>query len=355
MKRLMAILLSVMMLMLSIGCGGGGKKETKIGVAMPTQVRQRWNQDGANIEKNLIEQGYQVDLQFADNDTGTQISQINKMIKDGCKVIIIASVDANSLSEVLDKAKAAGCKVIAYDRLIMNTDAVDYYATFDNVAVGTMQAEYIEDKLGLKEGKGPFNMEIMAGSLDDSNAVSLYEGSMDVLRPYLKNGQLVVLSGQEALQDCAIPHWEDKRAQERMDNILKTYYGDAHLDAILCANDSMAYGTLSALKENGYGDGGEPLPILTGQDCDKKNLAAILKSEQTMSIFKDTRTLAEQTVNMVNAIIRGKEPETNDIGNYNNGMKVVPTFLVRPQFADKDNYKAVLIDSGYYKESDIGQ
>ena len=205
MKRLMAILLSVMMLMLSIGCGGGGKKETKIGVAMPTQVRQRWNQDGANIEKNLIEQGYQVDLQFADNDTGTQISQINKMIKDGCKVIIIASVDANSLSEVLDKAKAAGCKVIAYDRLIMNTDAVDYYATFDNVAVGTMQAEYIEDKLGLKEGKGPFNMEIMAGSLDDSNAVSLYEGSMDVLRPYLKNGQLVVLSGQEALPSLNNP------------------------------------------------------------------------------------------------------------------------------------------------------
>ena len=352
-RQIIAILMSVLLLIFSFGCGGDDKKSIKIGVAMPTQTRQRWNQDGANIEKKLLEQGYRVDLQYANNEIDLQVSQIDKMIKDGCKVIIIAAVDADSLSDVLEHAKSAGAKIISYDRLIMNTDAVDYYATFDNLAVGTMQGEYIEEKLNLKNGGGPYHLEITAGSLDDNNAVSLFEGAMDVLRPYIRNGQLVVKSGQVELKQCAISHWKEDIAKERMAGILAAYYADSVLHAALCANDSTAIGVQNALKEAGYGEGGKPMPIITGQDADKKSIKAILRGDQTMSIFKDTRILADKTVQMVNAIVAGKEPETNDIGNYNNGMKIVPTFLLRPQFVDKSNYRELLIDSGYYTENDI--
>ena len=352
-RQIIAVLMSLLMLTFLAGCGTSDKKNTKIGVAMPTQTRQRWNQDGANIEKKLLEQGYSTDLQYANNEIDLQVSQIEKMIQDGCKVIIIAAVDANSLSDVLDKAKGKKIKIISYDRLIMNTDAVDYYATFDNLAVGTMQGEYIEEKLGLKEGKGPYRLEITAGSLDDNNAISLFEGGMDVLRPYIQNGQLVVKSGQTDLKQCAISHWKEAIAKERMAGILATYYVDEPLDAAFCANDSTAIGVQGALLEAGYKTESKKMPIITGQDADKKSIKAILRGEQTMSIFKDTRILADEVVKMVNAIIAGKEPETNDIGNYNNGMKVVPTFLIRPQFVDKSNYKELLIDSGYYTENDI--
>ena len=318
---------------------------------MPTQTRQRWNQDGANMERKLIDQGYTVDLQFGNNEIDLQIAQIDKMIDEGCRVIIIGAVDTSSLSTVLEKAKNFGVTIISYDRLIVNTDAVDYYATFDNLAVGTMQGEYIEEKLGLKEGKGPYNLEMTAGSLDDNNTIFLFEGAMDILRPYIQSGQLVVKSGQVNLKQCSIPHWKENIAKERMAQILAANYYDAHLDIALCANDSTAFGVIAALEGAGYYTNDKKMPIITGQDCDRKNLKLILNGEQTMSIFKDTRTLAEQVVKMVNAIIAGKEPETNDIGNYNNGVKVVPSFLVRPQFVDKDNYREILIDSGYYNES----
>ena len=328
-------------------------KMVRIGVAMPTQTRQRWNQDGANIERKLLDQGYKVDLEFGNNEIELQIAQIEKMIQDGCKVIIIGAVDANSLSTVLDEAKNAGVKIISYDRLIMNTDAVDYYATFDNLAVGTMQGEYIVNKLGLKAGTGPYNLEVTAGSLDDNNTIFLFEGAMEILRPYISNGQLVIQSGQVNLKQCAIPHWKEPIACERMLNILKTYYNDKHLDVALCANDSTAIGIQTALKEVGYNTNNKKMPIITGQDCDRKNIKLIIDDEQTMSIFKDTRILADQVVKMVNAIVAGKEPETNDMGNYNNGVRIVPSFLVRPQFVDKSNYKEILIDSGYYNENEF--
>ena len=353
-KRIFAVCLSLMLAMIAVGCGLTDRRSVRIGVAMPTQTRQRWNQDGANIERKLLERGYSVDLEFGNNEIDLQISQIDKMIEDGCKVIIIGAVDANSLSAVLDRAKNNGIKIISYDRLIMNTDAIDYYATFDNLAVGTIQGEYIENKLGLKLGKGSYNLEITAGSLDDNNTIFFFEGAMEVLRPYIQSKQLIVQSGQVNLKQCAIPHWKEHIAKERMLNILNTYYTDKHLDIALCANDSTAIGVMAALEEKGYYNvDDEKIPIITGQDCDRNNIKMIINGEQTMSIFKDTRLLAEQVVKMVDAIVAGKEPETNDIGNYNNGVKFVPSFLVRPQFVDKDNYKEILIDSGYYNESEF--
>ncbi len=351
MKKLLALLLAVVMVTaLFTGCAGG-KKGNKVGVSMPTKSLQRWNQDGDNMKAKLEEAGYEVDLQYADNKVDDQVAQIENMIANGCKVLVIAAIDGNSLGTVLDKAKKKDIKVIAYDRLIMNSDAVSYYATFNNELVGTKQGQYIEEKLGLKEGKGPFNIELITGDPGDNNATFFFKGAMDVLNPYIKNGQLVVKSGQTEFAQVATAEWSSENAQKRFENIISTYYSDGTvLDAVMASNDSTAFGVataLAALYKN------EKYPIITGQDCDKANVKNMIAGKQAMSIFKDTRTLAEKTVGMVNAILKGTDVEINDTTTYNNGVKVVPSFLCEPEFADVSNYKKLLIDSGYYQESDL--
>ena len=363
-KKILVLCLAFVVMVVMAGCGGGAssgssgsaagdKKGIKIGVSMPTKSLQRWNQDGANMEAKLKEKGYDVDLQFAENKVEMQVSQIENMITKGCKVIIVGAIDGGSLSSVLDEAKSAGCKVISYDRLIMNTDAISYYATFDNYGVGKIQGQYIEEKLGLKEGKGPFNFEITTGPLDDNNVVFFFKGAMDVLQPYIDKGQLVVKSGQVTREQCATPNWDEAKAQERMDNILTTNYSNAKVVAVLCSNDSTSLGVQSALKSAGYNTADKPMPVVTGQDANLPNVKAILSGEQSMSVFKDTRALADEVVKMVEAIMNGQEPEVNDTKSYNNGTKVVPSYLLQPQFVDKSNYQKLLIDSGYYKEDEL--
>jgi putative multiple sugar transport system substrate-binding protein len=364
-KKILVFCLVLMVTVVMTGCGGSqqsssdsgsasaDKKGVKIGVSMPTKSLQRWNQDGANMEKKLKDKGYDVDLQFAENKVEAQVSQIENMITKGCKVIIVGAIDGGSLSSVLDEAKSAGIKVISYDRLIMNTDAVNYYATFDNYGVGKIQGQYIEKQLGLTEGKGPFNLEIATGPLDDNNVVFFFKGAMDVLQPYIDKGQLIVKSGQVTREQCATPNWDEAKAQERMDNVLTTNYTSAKVDAVLCSNDSVSLGVQSALKSAGYNTSEKPMPVVTGQDANLPNVKAILAGEQSMSVFKDTRALADQVVKMVDALMNNQEPEVNDTKSYNNGAKVVPAYLLQPQFVDKTNYKQLLIDSGYYKEADV--
>lgn len=331
----------------------GNPEGALIGVAMPTQSLQRWNQDGANMKKELEAKGYRVELQYANNDNNQQIQQIENMITKGCKILVIASIDGSTLSDVLKKAADNGVKVIAYDRLIMQTENVDYYATFDNFKVGVLQGQYIEEKLGLKDGKGPFNIELFAGSPDDNNATLFNQGAMSVLDPYIENGQLVIPSGQKEFTKIAIKDWESAKAQARMDNLITANYADGtKLDSILSPNDSLALGIIASLRNAGFGPS-KPFPIITGQDCDKPNVKAMLEGEQSMSIFKDTRTLAAKVVEMVDAIQTGKEVPVNDTKSYDNGKKVVPSFLCEPAYADATNYKELLIDSGYYKESDL--
>lgn len=325
-----------------------------IGVAMPTQSLQRWNQDGANMKAKLEEKGYKVDLQYANNDINTQIQQLENMITKGCRVLVIASIDGSVLSDVLKKAKENDVKVIAYDRLIMNTPNVDYYATFDNFKVGVIQGRYIESALGLAQGKGPFNIELFAGSPDDNNALFFNKGAMSILRPYLDKKQLVVPTGQTEFTVIAIQSWSSEKAQARMDNLIAAKYArKTKLDAVLSPNDSLAIGIVASLKNAGYGTAKKPYPVLTGQDCDKANVKAMIANQQSMSIFKDTRTLAAKVVEMVEAIMKGKEAPVNDTKTYNNGVKYVPSFLCDPVYADKFNYRALLIESGYYTEADL--
>lgn len=325
---------------------GGGL----VGVAMPTKDLQRWNQDGENMKKQLEEAGYEVDLQYASNDVATQVSQIENMISNGCELLVIASIDGNSLGTPLQAAKDADIPVIAYDRLIMNSDAVSYYATFDNYMVGTKQGEYIVGALDLENAAGSFNMEVFTGDPGDNNAKFFYGGAMDVLNPYIEAGKLVVKSGSVEFADVATADWSTEKAQSRMEAILSSYYADGtKLDVVLCSNDSTALGVENALDANYTGE----WPVITGQDCDIANVKNMIAGKQSMSIFKDTRDLASQVVKMVDSIMTGSEAPVNDTKSYDNGTGIIPSYLCEPVFAYIDNYKELLIDSGYYKESDL--
>lgn len=348
-KKTLLVVLGLMIALSAAFCDGA-----LIGVAMPTQSLQRWNQDGANMKAQLEAKGYQVELQYANNDINTQVQQLENMVTKGCKVLVIASIDGSVLSDVLSKAKAAGIKVIAYDRLIMKTPNVDYYATFDNFKVGVIQGQYIEKTLALKTAKGPFNMELFAGSPDDNNATFFNKGAMSILQPYIDSGKIKIPSGQTAFTTIAIPAWTSATAQARMDNLITAKYATGtKLDAILSPNDSLAIGIVASLKNAGYNTADKPYPVLTGQDCDKVNVKAMIAGQQSMSIFKDTRTLASKVVEMVDAIGHGKAAPINDTKTYNNGVKIVPSFLCDPVYADKNNYKALLIDTGYYTLDDV--
>ena len=273
------------------------------------------------------------------------------MINSGCSVVVIAAVTGDSLGAALDLAKEKGVKVIAYDRLLMASDAVDYYATFDNYMVGTVQGNYVKDQLKLDEAEGPFVMEITAGDPGDNNAFYFYGGAMDVLKPYIESGKIVVKSGQIEFNDVATPSWKTETAQTRADSILSSYYADgSKIDAWLCSNDSTALGVTNALADKYDND----YPIITGQDCDVSNTNNMIDGKQSMSVFKDTRTLAKQVVKMVGQILKGETVDVNDTETYNNGVKVVPSFLCEPVFADVNNYKELLIDSGYYLETEDG-
>ncbi|MCL2333092.1 MAG: sugar-binding protein [Actinomycetia bacterium] len=371
MKKLLSLALAAVLLATAFamaGCGSSNNTASgnngtdaaakpKIGISMPTKSLQRWNQDGSNMEAAFKQAGYTVDLQYAgDNDVPTQVNQIQNMISGNCKVLVIAAIDGSSLTDVLKGAKDANITVIAYDRLIMNSDAVDYYATFDNTKVGTLQGAFIEEKLGLKTNKGPFNIELFTGDPADNNVNFFFGGAMDVLKPYIDSGVLKVPSGQVTQAQAATPDWSTENSQKRMENLISAQkYGPngTKLDAVLSSNDSVANGITNALVAAGYTK--DNFPILTGQDCDKTSVQNMLKGLQSMSVFKDTRKLADRVVKMVNDIVNGKTPEINAPDIYDNGQgKKIPTYQEDPQVVTKDDIQSVLIDSGYYKAADVG-
>ena len=324
-----------------------------IGVSMPTKSSARWIADGDNMVKSLAAKGYKSDLQYADDDIPNQLAQVENMITKKVKVLVIAAIDGTTLSNALQKAADNGIKVIAYDRLIKGSKNVDYYATFDNFQVGVLQATTIVDKLGLKQGKGPFNIELFGGSPDDNNAFFFYNGAMSVLKPYLDSGKLVVRSKQMGMDKVGTLRWDGAVAQARMDNLLSAFYGSSRVDAVLSPYDGLSIGILSSVKGVGYCTPQQPCPIVSGQDAEIASVKSMLRNEQYSTIFKDTRVLAKVTVDMIDAMASGRQPEINDTKTYNNGVKIVPSYLLKPVAVDLSNWHAVLIDSGYYKESQI--
>jgi putative multiple sugar transport system substrate-binding protein len=361
--RIAAALTAATALVLA-GCGSSEKtvdqqpqssEDALVGVTMPTRSSERWIHDGDNIKKALEEKGYKVDLQYAENDIPTQANQIENQITKGARVLIIASIDGTALTSQLQQAADNKIPVISYDRLIRKSPNVDYYASFDNFKVGVQQATSL--LTGLKvlnqdgspgTAKGPFNVELFAGSPDDNNATFFFDGAMSVLQEHIDAGTLVVKSGQKDFRTIAILRWDPATAQRRMEDLLTSTYGGARVDGVLSPYDGLSIGILSALKSSGYGTGEQPYPVVTGQDAEVASVKSIIAGEQYSTIHKDTRELAEVSVKMADAVLKGEEPEVNNTEDYENGEKTVPAYLLEPVIVDKSNYKEVLVDSGYY-------
>ncbi len=335
------------------GVSAGASDKPVIGIAMPNTAETRWIADGANIVRSLQERGYGSDLRNADNDVVAQISQIESMVANGDQILLIAPIDGFVLGDVLKHAAARGIKVIAYDRLIRGTPNVDYYASFQNVEVGVLQAQSLLRGLGIPPAAGPFNIELFGGSPDDGNAYPFYNGAMSILKPFIDSGKLVVQSRQTAMEDISTPRWNPNVAHARLDNLLAAFYAGRHLDAVLSPNDEISSGILASLESAGYGRGDTRMAVVTGQDCEIPAVKAIIAGEQYSSVFKDTRKLAEVAVDMVAAMLTGTPVPVNDPTGYDNGVKRVPAYLLTPVVVYKDSIEDLLIRSGYYTRSQI--
>jgi putative multiple sugar transport system substrate-binding protein len=326
----------------------------EVGISMPTKTSTRWISDGETMEKLFKAAGYETDLQYADDDIPNQLSQIENMVTKGAKVLVIAAIDGTTLSDILQKAHDAGVKVIAYDRLIRDSANVDYYATFDNFKVGVLQANSLVACLKSRfPNVKPWNVELFGGSPDDNNAFFFYDGAMSVLQPMIDKKEIVVKSGQMGMDQVGTLRWDGAVAQARMENLLSSTYTDAHVNGALSPYDGLSIGILSAVKGVGYGSGDLPMPCVTGQDSELPSVKSILAGEQYSTVFKDTRELAKTTVDMVNDIMSGKQPKVNDTKTYDNGVKVVPSYLLTPVAVDKSNWKEVLVGSKYYTEDQV--
>lgn len=319
-----------------------------VGLAMPTKSSERWIADGQNMAKQFRKAGYKADLQFGDDKVENQVAQVENMIAKGHRLLVIAAIDGAALTDVLQRAADAKIPVIAYDRLILGTENVDYYASFDNERVGELQGTYLAEKLGLKDDKNEkANVEYFAGSPDDNNTKYFWDGAMKVLRPYVDSGQLTVRSKQTKMSQATTLRWDGGTAQKRMDDLLSKNYGSDRVDGVLSPYDGISIGVISALKSAGYGTGEKPYPVVTGQDAELASVKSIIRGQQTQTVFKDTRKLAEQAVRMSDAVLRGKKPKVNNTEDYDNGKKVVPSFLLDPVSVDKSNTE-LLVETGYY-------
>ncbi|GAB4580565.1 MAG: sugar ABC transporter substrate-binding protein [Anaerolineales bacterium] len=329
-------------------------EETKlVGISMPTKTSTRWISDGESMVAAFEALGYETDLQFADNDIPNQLAQIENMVTKGADVLVIAAIDGSTLSDVLQRAHEAGVLVIAYDRLISKTEYVDYYATFDNFGVGVIQGSQIVEGLDLENQAGPFNIELFGGSPDDTNAFYFYDGAMSVLQPYIDEGKLIVQSGQMGMDVVGTLRWDGAVAQARMENILSAHYTDKRVDAVLSPYDGLSRGIIAALRGVGYGTPDQPWPVITGQDAEVASVKAMIAGEQTYTVFKDTRELAAQAAKMVDQALKGETVDVNDTTTYDNGVKVVPSYLLTPYSVDLSNYEELLIESGYIKPEDL--
>ncbi|MFD9116547.1 multiple monosaccharide ABC transporter substrate-binding protein [Streptomyces bottropensis] len=338
-------------------CGGEASESSSesgtIGIAMPTRASERWLTDGKSVVEDLEDKGYKTELLYGEDNPQTQVKQIEKLIKQGVDALIIAAIDNKSLNGALEQAAAAEIPVISYDRLILGTRNVDYYVSFDNEQVGRLQARHIIEKLGLEDGKGPFNIELFAGSPDDNNTKFFFDGAMHLLQPYLDNKQLVVRSGQTEMDKITTLRWDGPTAQKRMTQVLSQSYRSQRVDAVLSPYDGISIGVLTALKAAGYGTAAKPLPIITGQDAELASVKSIIAGDQSQTVFKDLRQLAGRAANMADDILNGETPELNNRRAYKNGVKAVPAYLLQPISVDKSNYEYVLAASDLYTEEEL--
>ena len=366
-KLLVSLLGAAMVASLVSGCGGGKKSGKKtVGIAMPTKTLERWNRDGSYLEKQFKDKGYDVSLKFSDNKIDQQVKDIEGLIADDVDLLVIAAIDGESLTKVLDDAKEEDIPVISYDRLIRNTEAVSYYVSFDNYRVGQLQGEFVRDQLDLENAAGPFNIEFTAGDPADNNAGFFFNGAFDTLKPYIDEGKLVIKSGQNTFEQVATKSWDTATAMTRFQNILGSNYSSDKLDVALCSNDSTALGVAQAI-ETDYNQDNKADIIVTGQDGDEANLKNMVDGKQTMTVYKAVANEAVATLDLGEKLLKGEKPDAkliNDAGwkftckydteSYDNGKKKVPSYLLEPTVVTKENMDKELVDTGYYTKDDQG-
>jgi putative multiple sugar transport system substrate-binding protein len=363
MKKMLVAAMILLIAMNMVFAAGAAETSSKgmIGVVMPTRSEERWNKDGAAVKAGLEELGYEVDLQFSDDDIPTQVRQIEDLITKRAKVLVIASIDGSALTDVLAKAADEGIPVIAYDRLIMKSPHVDYYLSFDNYAVGQQMGDILIQGMNLDNpAKKPLLIELFGGSPDDNNAYFFYNGAMDKLKPYFDNGTLKIGSGQQGMDTVGTLRWSNELAMSRMENLLSAHYTNQTLDGILSPYDPISLSTLEACKAVGYGTPGKPLPVVGGQDCIVASCKSILAGEQYATILKDTRVLGQATVELVDTIMRGEVPQNLNTTTYDNGSikngkpYIVPSVLLESVIVTKDNIIAEVVDTGYHSAEELG-
>ena len=361
MKKIVALVLAAVMALSLAACGGqaatteaaateDAAAKKVVGLLMPTKEQSIWSVQGETLTAAYEAAGWDVLIEFAEDDSAKQAMQIENMLTKGVDALVIVAVDCAALSEVCEKAKEEGVIIIAEDRLIENTEAVDYYVTFDLDKMGELQGQYIVDALGLADGKGPFNLEIFSGSPDDTNATHFYDGAMTALQPYLDNGMLVVQSGQVSYQETATQGWDGSKAQARCDNLLSGYYSDKNLDACLVAADCVTIGVISSLESMGYGTDEKPFPVTTGQDAELAAVKNIKEGKQSMTAFLDAQALAEIIVPVTDDLLAGGDGDPTT--TYNNSVKDVPAKCYDPYLIDKDNVQH-LVDVGFYTDAEV--
>ncbi|WP_426181606.1 multiple monosaccharide ABC transporter substrate-binding protein [Microbacterium sp. TWP3-1-2b2] len=343
--------------------GNAEATDITVGVAMPTETSERWIADGDAVKSQLEEAGYDVDLQFANDDIPRQQQQLDQMITNGADILIVASIDGTALATQLENAASKGIPVIAYDRLINGTEDVDFYVTFDNYTVGVQQAQSLLRGLGFldenNEDTGqadPKSIELFAGSPDDNNTKFFYQGAIDTLQPYFDDGRITVTSGQIDMDTVSTLRWDQATAQKRMEDLLTSTYdgGSKPLDGVLAPYDGISRGIITALENAGYGSTIEDgLPIVSGQDAEIASVKMIADGVQYATIFKDTRKLATQAVAAADSFAKGEEPEANDTETYDNGVKVVPSYLLESDIVVADNIAPLLVESGYWTEEEV--
>nr|WP_078767130.1 sugar-binding protein [Eubacterium uniforme] len=366
-KLLVSLLGAAMVASLVSGCGGGKKSGKKtVGIAMPTKTLERWNRDGSYLEKQFKDKGYDVSLKFSDNKIDQQVKDIEGLIADDVDLLVIAAIDGESLTKVLDDAKEEDIPVISYDRLIRNTEAVSYYVSFDNYRVGQLQGEFVRDQLDLDNAAGPFNIEFTAGDPADNNAGFFFNGAFDTLKPYIDSGKLVIKSGQNTFDQVATKAWDTATAMTRFQNILGSNYSSDKLDVALCSNDSTALGVAQAI-ETDYNQDNKADIIVTGQDGDEANLKNMVDGKQTMTVYKAVANEAVATLDLGEKLLKGEKPDAKliddagwkftckyDTESYDNGKKKVPSYLLEPTIVTKENMDKELVDTGYYTKDDQG-
>ncbi|MFE4079789.1 substrate-binding domain-containing protein [Paenarthrobacter sp. YIM B13468] len=314
-------------------------KDSLIGVALPQKTSENWVLAEKLFNDGLSGAGFKPDVQFANGGVSEQQNQISAMVTKGAKVIIVGAIDGAQLGTQLKQAKDSGATVIAYDRLLLNTENVDYYVAYDNFKVGVLQGQALLDGLKAKKPSGPYNIELFAGSPDDANAKVFFDGAMSVLKPKIDDGTLKVLSGQTAFEQAVTQGWKAENAQRRADTLLTGSYGTASLDGVLSPNDTLARAVLTSVKA-----AGKPLPVVTGQDSEVESVKSIMAGEQYSTINKDTRKLVEHAITMVKDLQAGKQLEINDKDSYKNGVKTVPAYLLPPQIVTAANVKTAYVD-----------